>query len=190
MKMNIKTIATLIVLSLMSATSQADVIDFEGTVVSQYEYEVENTTGTPIVRLYGDYKVSVWAATYLPNNYISYPLSDEQIAALPASNRVYIHPNNGSASVISQRLIVERNAGTPFTATSVDIAEKVDNINVGQVSIRGYSDSDTYIEQTFDADLSLGFETLTFDAAWTNLIKLEFRVDGSNQMHFDNIVVN
>tara|TARA_R110002072_G_scaffold302825_2_gene488990 strand:+ start:256 stop:834 length:579 start_codon:yes stop_codon:yes gene_type:complete len=189
MKLNIKTsVITLIFLS-HSLAINAETIDFEGTTISQDTYQVEITEGTPMVTPYGDFNFSTWAATYLPNNFILSPLSTTQIDYLPADNKVFFHPSNGTASVVTQRFIVVKNDNTQFTLSSIDIAEKVENINVGQVSIKGFTDADNYIEQTFDVDMVKGFETVSFDSAWSNLVKIDVSVEGSNHMHFDNIVV-
>ena len=184
MKRYFKSFAGLVVLSSAVLSSQAATIDFEGVVASQFEYITDRTEGAPVVRSFGDFNVSVWEAVYLPDNYTPAELAPEKMVDV-----VYLHPSSGSANVVTQRLSVAHSAGTTFSITSVQIAKKANNVNVGTVSIRGYFEDGSPIDKVFDADQIEGFQTVTFDAAWTGLVKLDFMVDGG-QMHFDNIEVN
>ncbi len=184
MKRYFKSFAGLVVLSSVVLSGQAATIDFEGVVATQFEYVTDRTEGAPVARSFGDFNVSVWEAVYLPDNYTPAELEPAKMASV-----VYLHPSSGSANVVTQRLSVAHSAGTTFSITSVQIAEKANNVNVGRVTIRGFSESGAFIDKTFEADQNKGFQTVTFDAAWTDLVKLEFMVDGG-QMHFDNIEVN
>lgn len=146
--------------------SPLTLIDFEG-IASGTELSEERFT----YQQYGEFQTYIWEGFYFPVNVVP-----------------NIHPNSDSDNALTQRLEITNINNENFRIESVQIAERVNNINLAPVKITGYHSDGETIEQVFNADELFGFETLNFDESWNNLTKVDFYVD-LGFMHFDNVVV-
>lgn len=102
-------------------------------------------------------------------------------------------PDNGTDFLIhdnSSAMILTKIGGGAFSIQSFDASEYHVNFAAGQtINVSAMLSGGGSISTVFTLDDTFGFETLSFDASWTNLASVTFQNAGG-RIAYDNIVVD
>lgn len=102
-------------------------------------------------------------------------------------------PDNGTDFLYhdnSNPLHLTKIGGGAFSIQSFDASERHINFATGEaINVSAMLSGGGIISTVFTLDDTFGFETLTFDASWTNLAWVRFQ-NASGRIAYDNIVLD
>lgn len=102
-------------------------------------------------------------------------------------------PDNGTDFLLhdnSSPMILTKIGGGAFSIQSFDASERHVSFASGEtINVSAMLSGGGIISTVFTLDNTFGFETLTFDASWTNLASVSFQ-NASGRIAYDNIVVD
>jgi len=102
-------------------------------------------------------------------------------------------PDNGTDYLLHDNIspiILTKIGGGAFSIQSFDASERNINFATGQtINVSATLFGGGIITTAFTLDDTFGFETLTFDASWTNLASVSFQ-NANGWISYDNIVVD